>query len=251
MTNHIHMLAQVSATPLGQMILRVASRYARLFQAQIETTGHLFERRYHAVLIDAERYLLTVIRYIHLNPVRAGLVSNPANYPWSSHRDYLGESRTPWVTTSHALGLLSSDNRESHQAYVHWVGAYDGARWGEGDLSPNPGNPQVLGDDNFVATVSTLPASQRHGITLDQLLCECSRAFDLTVDAIVSSVKSRRLSVARAWLAHEASARGIANTSAIARCLGRDESAIRRLMLRRRRPAHELTRMSEMSDPAP
>lgn len=69
MTNHIHMLIQVGDTPLGRIMLRIASHYARELQARFHTTGHLFERRYHAVLVDADTYLLELLRYIHLNPV--------------------------------------------------------------------------------------------------------------------------------------------------------------------------------------
>ena len=71
MTNHTHMLIQVGDVPLGRIMLRIASRYARQIQARFRTTGHLFERRYHAVLVDVDSYLLELLRYIHLNPIRA------------------------------------------------------------------------------------------------------------------------------------------------------------------------------------
>ena len=90
MTNHVHMVIQVSEFPLGRIILRTASAYARTVQLRLETTGHLFERRYHAVLVDADAYLLTLLRYIHLNPVNGGLTRDPDAYRWSSHHAYTG-----------------------------------------------------------------------------------------------------------------------------------------------------------------
>ena len=81
MPNHIHLVAQVSDIPLGKLVMRIASRYARKHQQDLKTTGHLFERRYHAVLVDADAYLLTLIRYIHLNPVRAGLAGAALTIP--------------------------------------------------------------------------------------------------------------------------------------------------------------------------
>src|SRR3954447_17104786 len=84
MTNHIHALIQVSETPLGRIMLRVAGRYARQTQAKLHTTGHLFEKRYYPVLIDADEYLLELLRYVHLNPVRARMVDAADEYPWSS-----------------------------------------------------------------------------------------------------------------------------------------------------------------------
>ena len=67
MTNHIHLLMQVSDVPLGAAMMRIASRYARATQKHRPTTGHLFERRYKAILLDEDSYLLELIRYIHLN----------------------------------------------------------------------------------------------------------------------------------------------------------------------------------------
>lgn len=123
MTNHTHLLIQVSDLPLGRIMLRIASRYARELQARFLTTGHLFERRYHAVLVDANEYLLELVRYIHLNPVRAKMAALPAEYPWSSHQVYLGQRAEPWVTTEFALSLFHSDTHQAVTAYDRFVHA--------------------------------------------------------------------------------------------------------------------------------
>jgi len=106
MTNHVHLLMQVSEVTLGRAMQRIASRYARAVQKRRGTTGHLFERRHRAILIDADSYLLELIRYIHLNPVRARIVTDPADYPWSGHRAYLGLENTCWLTAD--FGLICS-----------------------------------------------------------------------------------------------------------------------------------------------
>src|SRR5688500_8101403 len=106
MTNHIHLLVQVSDTPLGKLMMRIAGRYARTVQTKLHTTGHLFEKRYYPVLVDADSYLLELLRYIHLNPVRARMVERPCAYPWSSHHNYMGERTEPWITTDFALGMF-------------------------------------------------------------------------------------------------------------------------------------------------
>jgi putative transposase len=100
MTNHIHAVIQVSDIPLGRVMMRLAGTYARTVQARFETTGHLFEKRYHPVLVDADTYLLELLRYLHLNPVTAGLVTSPDDYTWSSHHAYMGFRDEPWVTTT-------------------------------------------------------------------------------------------------------------------------------------------------------
>lgn len=85
MTNHIHLLVQVEEIPLGRVILRIAGRYARTVQSRLDTTGHLFERRYHSVLVDADAYL---------RPETPG-----------------------WVTTEFALRMLHPRRRAAVEAY--------------------------------------------------------------------------------------------------------------------------------------
>jgi REP element-mobilizing transposase RayT len=63
MTNHLHLLAQVGTLPLGSLMQRVQSRFARFVQKGISTTGHLFENRYHALLVDADSYFVELLRY--------------------------------------------------------------------------------------------------------------------------------------------------------------------------------------------
>lgn len=86
MTNHLHALLQIADRPLNQIMQRIAMRYSRHRHKVLRTTGHLFERRYKARLVDVDAYFLTLLRYFHLNPVRAGIVSDPGDYPWTSHR---------------------------------------------------------------------------------------------------------------------------------------------------------------------
>ncbi len=108
MTNHVHLAIRVADAPLGAVMSIVASRYARAKQRSLSTTGHLFERRYRARLVDADRYLLALVRYIHLNPVRARMVTDPRDYPWSSHRAYLGAPCPPWLRIEPVLGVLGT-----------------------------------------------------------------------------------------------------------------------------------------------
>ena len=107
MTNHLHLLLQVGVVPLSDPMRNIAAEFARAMQIKLQTTGHFFERRYHATLVDADAYLLELIRYIHLNPVRAGIVSYPSQYPWSSHHAYIGAREEPWVTTEFGLSMFA------------------------------------------------------------------------------------------------------------------------------------------------
>lgn len=232
MTNHLHMLVQISDAPLGQLILRIASQYARAVQARLETTGHLFERRYHAVLVDADTYLLTLVRYIHLNPVRAGLVTTPAEYLWSSHRVYLGDQQRRWVTTDFTLRMLAEQPDNAVAKYRDLMESQEPCRWGVGNLTPHKDQPQVLGDDRFVAKSNNISFRPRSCQSLEELIQECSIRYRLTTDLLTSPSRARNLAAARAWIGHEAIAGKVASIGEVARHLGRSEGAIRHLMSR-------------------
>jgi putative transposase len=231
MTNHIHMVIQVSDVPLGKIVLRTASIYARRIQHHLETTGHLFERRYHAVLVDADHYLLTLLRYVHLNPMRAGLVRDPGEYPWSSHRAYLGGPAPRWLTTEFALALLSPHLDSAIARYRGLIRNPEPLVWNSGMLKPNLSHPQILGGDAFVARIAgpRVPAAAR---SLDQLLEDCCNRFRVPRAELVSPRIGRHLAKARAWLAHQATRAGIASNTDVARLLGRSEGAIRQAMQR-------------------
>lgn len=91
MSNHFHLLATPDeAGGIPQMMQAVGRRYVRYFNQRQARTGTLWEGRYRSTLIQAERYLLACMVYLDLNPVRAGMVADPADYRWSSHAHYLG-----------------------------------------------------------------------------------------------------------------------------------------------------------------
>jgi putative transposase len=103
MSNHFHLLATpdtAEAIPLAMQAL--GRNYVRYFNQRQGRTGTLWEGRYKSTLIQSERYLLTCMAYIDLNPVRGGLVADPSDYPWSSHAHYTGR-RNDKLITPHSL----------------------------------------------------------------------------------------------------------------------------------------------------
>jgi len=89
MGSHVHLLIQVGAEPLSKIIQNLSFRYTRYVNQYRQSTGHLFQGRYKAILVDADSYLLELARYIHLNPVRAGRCKAVDDYKWSSHHAYM------------------------------------------------------------------------------------------------------------------------------------------------------------------
>lgn len=103
MSNHFHLLATPeTAQGIPGMMQSVGRRYVRYFNQRQRRTGTLWEGRYKSTLIQAERYLMACMVYIDLNPVRAGLVSDPADYRWSSYPHYVGR-RSDRLVTPHPL----------------------------------------------------------------------------------------------------------------------------------------------------
>lgn len=90
MGNHFHFAIRVGGMPLSRIMQRLLTSYVMAFNLRHDRQGHLFQARYKAVLCRDDAYLIALIRYIHMNPVRAGIVSSPESWPWSSHFDYIG-----------------------------------------------------------------------------------------------------------------------------------------------------------------
>lgn len=113
MSNHVHLLVTPSASgAVASMMQDVGRRYVRLFNQIHNRSGTLWEGRYKSSLIDSETYLLTCHRYIELNPVRAGLVSHPIEYRWSSHAHYALGASDSLVTRHSLFGQLVGEPEE-------------------------------------------------------------------------------------------------------------------------------------------
>lgn len=234
MTNHLHALLQVGDEPLGRLMLRIAGQYARATQARMQTTGHLFEKRYHPTLVDTEAYLLEVVRYIHLNPVQAGMARRPDDYPWTSHHAYLGTRPEPWVTTDITLRRFAATRYRAIAAYEDFVrrAVGDASAWSPADAR-NPNDPRILGGDDFARRMLGAEWKPKSRKSLDDLIAECCGHFAVAVADLVSPRRDAIVVAARAWVANEAQKGRIASIAAVARRFNRDESSLRRCLAAR------------------
>ena len=121
MTNHVHMLATPKfGDSISKTLQSVGRRYVQYFNYTYKRSGTLWEGRYRATVVDSERYLLTLMRYIEMNPVRAGMVAVPEDYPWSSHRhNALGTSgaNADWLSPHEEYTRLGLDGLARQEAY--------------------------------------------------------------------------------------------------------------------------------------
>lgn len=232
MTNHLHALVQVANSPLGKIVKCIATRYARYRHKALDTGGHLFERRHTAKLVDVDNYFLTLLRYIHLNPVKGGMVNDPADYPWSSHRAYLGVECISWLTTDFGLSLFSGDRGQARIAYRRLMFQPHNEEDEALVLEPHPDDSRILGTDLFIRRIPVVPHKPRSPLTLVQLAESFCAAHHITPELLRSPSRARHLSLIRTAFSIQAIERRIAILSDIARFLNRDHSSLGRLLAR-------------------
>lgn len=143
MTNHVHLLIETRDVGLGKIIQGIHQSYTQSYNRRYQTVGHVFQGRYKAFVCAREAYLLELVRYIHLNPVRAKLVVDPADYRWSSHRSYLGMEAVPGVDVQPVLAQFAERPSAARQRYREFVGA------ARGDTARPEYYQRVLGDETF------------------------------------------------------------------------------------------------------
>lgn len=104
MTNHYHLLLETPEGNLPEILRHINGAYTNYYNSKRKRSGHLFQGRYKSILIEADEYLMELTRYIHLNPVRCGIVTKPEEYRWSSYQDYIGDRPKPaWLCTETVL----------------------------------------------------------------------------------------------------------------------------------------------------
>ncbi len=117
MTNHLHLALERGPARLSRVMLALHGSYSQYFNRRHGRVGHLFQGRYKALLIDKNRYLLTLVRYVHENPVKAGLVKRPEQYPWSSDRYYRCGKGPEWLDLDRVLAILATRRQAAVQEY--------------------------------------------------------------------------------------------------------------------------------------
>jgi len=122
MSTHYHVLIETPLGNLSQIMQHINGAYTIYFNTKRKRSGHLFQGRYKAILIEADEYAAELSRYIHLNPVKAAMVTRPEEYLWSSYRDYIGERESPgWLKTEFVLGYFGKNATESPYNYRNFV----------------------------------------------------------------------------------------------------------------------------------
>ncbi len=129
LSNHVHLALERGPVALSCIMRALLSFYAQRFNFRHERVGHLFQGRYKAFLVQDERYLFALLRYIHLNPVRARLVDQPTAYRWSSDRFYRQGRNLPWLDVDVLLARLGRKREEALSVYHRLMATGTSRRW--------------------------------------------------------------------------------------------------------------------------
>ena len=226
MTNHVHLAVQVEDIPLSRIMQNVAFRYTRYINSRQKRTGYLFQGRYKALLIDADSYLLELVRYIHNNPVRAGMTKRPARYNWSSHNAYLGMNSVPWLTTDWVLSQFSQRQNRAIELYRDFVlaGKDEGYRK---EFHQGKAEGRILGDDRFgdeaLARASQKMSRKTTSEDILQAVCNC---YHIRMEDLSGGTRQRRVAEPRGVAALLIRETDHLSLTDLARKLGRDLSGL-------------------------
>mgnify|MGYP002142458603 FL=1 len=153
MDNHFHLLVTPETQEgLPQMMQAVGRAYVRYFNLRHQRSGTLWEGRYRSNLIESERYLLACMVYIDLNPMRAGMVAQPEDFRWSSHRHCIGQASDKLVTPHALFWALGNTPFAREAAYAELVGQGLAQR-DKDDLTRTALSGWALGSEGFVASL--------------------------------------------------------------------------------------------------
>jgi len=147
MPNHVHLLVETGSTPLAKFMQGLQQSYTQYFNRRYRKVGHLFQGRYKAIICDRDKYLLALVRYIHLNAVRAKLATRPERYRYSGHNSYLRNETDKIVEATPVLKLMGGK-----KAYERFVLAGMGEEHNEAYYAVE--DQRFLGEEGFGEEIS-------------------------------------------------------------------------------------------------
>lgn len=233
MTNHIHLLIGLGEHSIGELMGRVLGGYAIYFNHRHKRCGYLFQNRYKSILCQKEKYLLELVRYIHLNPVRAGLIktiSELDDYPWTGHAVLIGGRKSEWQAKDEILAHFHIIQARAVARYRDFI--IDGWEMGKredlcsggirrssdgwsgipGDKKDKEclrGDERILGDSDFVERtlkaakekIKKAESLKKQGWSIERLAGKVCEIYSLGTEQIRRRARGNWISQARSLLA--------------------------------------------------
>lgn len=245
LTNHFHLLLRPRSGCLATFMRRLLTSYAVTFNLRHERSGHLFQNRYKSFVCEEESYFLELVRYIHLNPLRAGLVESLtelAAYPWCGHALVLGHRMLPGQVCIEVLERFGQNVQEGRAGYTAFIA--DGLCQRAPDPKENKGlrrwlskqvgqeenlaaDTRILGSEAFFQTVqpiATAPLSKK--IPLPGLLMKVAEIFEVSPELLSRRTRLTGVAEARAAFCYLAVGVMACNGAEVARMLGMSRAGV-------------------------
>jgi len=244
MANHVHLLVETGMIPLSKIMQGIQQSYTAYFHKKYDSVGHVFQGRYKSILCQRDNYLLELVRYIHLNPVRAGLMDTPEDFPWSSHQVYIGRLHQAFIEKDFILNMFSEDEFIGETLYRQFI--EDGLNKDYQDPFDNVVDHLYLGDIEFVEglkkrikrqdrTGSQKREKNKQGPedpvilrkkTLTEILKAVTQITGVSSESILSMSREQLISKARSLYAFVAVRRSGMSNKSVAKYLGREINSI-------------------------
>lgn len=231
MDNHVHLALERGPVSLSRVMLALHGSYSQYFNRRHGRVGHLFQGRYKATLVERDRYLLALVRYIHENPVKAGVVERPDRYGWSSDRFYRRAAGPDWIDLNRVLPMLGRRRKAAAQAYRRLMREtleepYEEVR----EIGQ-----AVKGDEEFAVRAfrqaGEAPA-HRLGLRAEDVARAVARELGYSLNELTTPSRRRELARVRtmaAYVARRAARIPVSRTAAV---FDREESTLSRNVLR-------------------
>ncbi len=232
MSNHYHLLICVGSDPLSKLMSPLLSGYASRYNRRHRRRGYVFQNRFKSILFDADSYLLELVRYIHLNPIKAAMLSSLSQldrYQWTGHAGLLGRHVQSWQAMEPVLDLFAkriSTGRERYRAFiaeglqsklkhdlsggglVRSYGGWEDIQSLRQEHVVRVGDERILGDSDFVERIlrkdelqlKEKAAIQRAGWDLDGLICRVCEYCAIQPDELTQKGRANNLSLAKALI---------------------------------------------------
>ena len=198
LSNHYHLLIQTPLGNLSRFMRHINGVYTQRYNRIHKCDGQLFRGRYKAILVEEDNYILELVRYIHRNPLRAGIVESTDQYVWSSHLDYLtNDKRSNWLHKDFILSMLATDVEKRLKAYQRCVVQEDSEEIT--GLFDSKKLPSILGTESFVDQIKNrfftdkkhtqVPDSGQLAPTADRTMEVVCRHYGIEISQLMHTVR--------------------------------------------------------------
>ena len=178
LNTHYHLLVQTPDANLSRCMRHINGVYTQRYNARNGCDGTLFRGRYKSILIDEDTYLLEVVRYIHRNPLRAGIVEKISSYPWSSHKGYISKvQKWEWLHKHFILNMFSREESLQMATYRKFVAREESLEIIKHYSRKNL--PAILGSEKFIEMVKNLFTKKKKEKEIPESRSLCPEAIDI------------------------------------------------------------------------